>query len=630
MSLIRFDNVSKSYAGLPVLNEVNLRIEEGERVALIGRNGTGKTTLFRLVTGETEPDGGTVERMRRARVAYLAQIPEAPPDATVYSVALNSFADLLQMESELQRLEERMADGNPEAVAAYGEFQHAFVVRGGYEFRARLRQILCGVGFAPSEFEKPFLALSGGWRARLMLALALLREVDLLLLDEPENHLDMDAREWLEDHLLARSEAVVLISHDRRMVNTLAKRIFEVERGRLTCYTGNYDAWQKERSLRREQQQRAHNRQEAFIRKEQAWIDRFRYKNTKARQAQNRLRRLEKLDLVDAPESDMAQVAFALGDAARTGETVLDAQGLSMAYSETPLYKDFSLSLQRGERIGVIGPNGAGKTTLLRHLAGRLSGGSGEVQFGCNVKFSFYDQHQEQLNPTTDILSEMQAGRPDWSAQQCRSYLGRFLFTGDDVFKTAAVLSGGERSRIALAKLIASEANLLFLDEPTNHLDIASREALENSLDDYQGAVIVVSHDRALIDRLAERLIVVQDGQAKLFLGNFSDYRRSQQENREAQEAASRNNEAQEQRKPTQERREQKKAQEREARREQRRVQQLEEDIAALEADIADMEGRFASLDPTDYAAGRELKDAYDAAQEQLTALYAQWEQAAQ
>lgn len=624
MSLVRLENVSKGFSGEPLLDKVNLRIEEGEHIALIGRNGTGKTTLFRLITGETEPDGGVVERMRRARIVYLSQIPDAPPDSTVLDIALSSFADLLKEEQALLDLEHQLTDDDMELLAEYGERQHTFSMRGGYEFRTRVRQILCGLGFQPDEFNLPFKALSGGWRARLMLSLALLRDADLLLLDEPENHLDMEAREWLEDHLRARPEAILLISHDRRMVNVLAQRVIEVERGEVFSFTGNYDGWLKEKNLRREQQQRAFARQDAFIQKEKAWIERFRYKNTKARQAQNRLKRLEKMEILEAPAPEMDTASFLLGDVERSGDIVLNAQDLAMGYEGNPLYRGLSFSLHRGERLGIIGPNGSGKTTLLRQLAGRLPGLAGSVWMGANVSMAFYDQHQEQLNPNSDLLGEMQAFRPDWSAQLCRGYLARFLFQGDDVFKPTSVLSGGERSRLALAKLIASNANLLLLDEPTNHLDMASREALEAGLADYDGALIVISHDRTLIDKIAKRLIIVQNDNARFFYGNFSDWRRKQAEE-SSEKTLSADEETLQKRRKTMESREQKKAQEREARREQRLIEELENQIASCEADIDLLNNRFAALDPADFQQAQELKGHYDAAHERLNRLYEEW-----
>lgn len=625
MSLVRLENVNKNFAGEAVLRDVNMRVEEGARIALIGRNGTGKTTLFRLITGDTAPDGGVVERMRRARIVYLAQMPEAAPDATIHEIALTPFAELLKMERALRKLEGRLADGGQAALQAYGDYQQAFIREGGYEFRTRVNQILCGLGFSQEEFSLPFHALSGGWRARLMLSLALLREADLLLLDEPENHLDMDAREWLEEHLQARSEAMVLISHDRRMINTLANQILEVERGALTSYSGNYNAWLKEKALRREQQQKAMERQGAFIRKEQAWIDRFRYKNTKARQVQSRIKRLEKMEMIEAPPTDMNVAGFNLGDVERSGNIVVDARHLSMAYDNNVLYSDLSFSLHRGERLGVIGPNGSGKTTLLRQLAGYHDGLGGTVRMGHNVRCAFYEQHQEHLRSDRDLLEEMQAFRPDWTTQQCRSYLGRFLFSNDDVFKRIPLLSGGERSRLALAKLIASDANLLLLDEPTNHLDIESREALESSLAAFPGAMIVVSHDRTLIDRLVERLVVVQNGCAQLFLGNFSDYRRSHQ--RPQFELSK--NAGKETAPPSRaiRLREEKKAREREERRIQRQCEQIEADIAALEREMGDINEQFANLDPADYERGQQLKAAYDQTREKLDKLYDAWMQ---
>lgn len=624
MSLVRLENICKGFSSGPLLDRVSLRIEEGERIALIGRNGTGKTTLFRLITGETEADSGTVERMRRARIVYLSQVPDAPPDKTVYDIALEGFADLVEKEQLLRDLEHRLAAGDEELLTEYGEQQHAFSLLGGYEFRTRIRQILCGLGFHPDNFSLPFKALSGGWRARLLLSLALLREADLLLLDEPENHLDMEAREWLEDHLRSRPEAIVLISHDRRMVNVLAQRIVELERSVLTSFTGNYDGWLSEKILRREQQQRAFARQDAFIQKEKAWIDRFRYKNTKARQAQNRLKRLEKLEIVDAPPPEMDTAAFQLGEVGRSGDIVLNTQELAMGYNGSLLYEHLSFSLHRGERLGIIGPNGSGKTTLLRQLAGRQEGLAGTVWTGANVSMAFYDQHQEQLNPNADLLGEMQAFRPDWSTQACRNYLARFLFSGEDVFKPTGVLSGGERSRLALAKLMASDANLLLLDEPTNHLDMASREALEASLAEYEGTLILVSHDRTLIDKLAERLIIIQDGQARAFLGNFSDWRRHQREEQDAATPPA-DGDTPQKRSEAMETRAQQKVRERETRREQRRIEELESCIARCESEIAALNEQFAVLDPADFQRAQDLKKDYEEAHTRLENLYAQW-----
>ncbi|MDQ1257411.1 MAG: ATP-binding cassette, subfamily er 3, partial [Candidatus Hydrogenedentes bacterium] len=541
MSFVRFDKVSKSFAGQPVLEAVDFRVEEGEKVGLIGRNGTGKTTVLRLITGEMEPESGVIERMRKARTAHLAQMPQVDSAATVLDIVLAAFRDLAEMEVELSHLEERMAKDHDETVLKrYSALQDEFTVRGGYEFRNEVKRVLTGLGFGEADFERPITALSGGQTTRLMLALVLLQDADMLLLDEPENHLDIDAREWVEEYLKSCPKAVVIISHDRRMLNAVTERIIEVERGQLFNYTGNYDQYVGQKALVREQQQKTYERQQEFIRKEESWIDRFRYKNTKATQVQSRVKRLEKLDRVEAPPPEAAETRIRFGEVVRSGQVVVDAANLSMAYGPLKLYSGFNVQIERGERIGIIGPNGAGKTTLLRHFAGRLDGGKGEVRIGHKVALGFYEQRHENLNPVNDILGEIGASRPDMRPEQIRTFMGHFLFTGDDIFKPIGALSGGELSRVAIAKLILSNANVLLLDEPTNHLDIASREALESALTDYPGTLIMVSHDRALIDRFAERLIVVEHGRATVHLGNYTDYRwkQSQLAQQAAEEAA--------------------------------------------------------------------------------------------
>ncbi len=625
MSLIRLDNVSKSFAGAPVLAGISLRIEEGEHIGLIGRNGTGKSTIFRLITGKIEPDSGTIERMRRARFACLAQLPKVDDHATIEQIVLRSFTELIELEADLKRLEDRMAEGDESAIEAYSHKQEIFAHRGGYDFRTRVKQVLQGLGFPPAEFGLTFKALSGGQRTRIMLALVLLQEADLLLLDEPENHLDLEAREWLEAYLRNSRQALVIISHDRQMLNAAVDRIVEVERCELHAYKGDYDHYLAAKALHREQQQAAYERQQEFIRKEQVWIDRFRYKATKARQAQSRIKRLEKLERIEAPPAELDAAKFSLGEVVRSGECVLDAQDLGMAYGNLTLYRNVSFRVQRGERIGIVGPNGSGKTTLLRQLAGKLPGATGEVTPGHKVVMEFYEQNHEQMNPANDVLSEVQACRPAWRPEQIRSFLGRLLFTGDDVFKKVGSLSGGELSRVAMAKLILSDANLLLLDEPTNHLDIASREALEAALAEFPGAMVLVSHDRALIDRLADRLILIENGTATVYLGNYGDYRRKhaiadEKPQEKSQEEVLRIRRGQESR-------EAKKGREREDRRQQRKLEKLEADIEALEDLLADFDARFAAIDPADFQAAAALKTEYDGLQADLRTLYTAWEE---
>ncbi len=627
MSLIRLENVTKSFVGEPILESVSLRIEERERIGLIGRNGTGKSTLFRLMTGETEPDAGVIERMRRMRFACLAQLPKLAEDATIHDIVLDSFSGLVALEQELQYLEERMAGGDEAALAEYSEAQHDFSVRGGYEFRTRIRQVLHGLGFHPDEFTLPCSALSGGQRTRLMLALVLLQDADLLLLDEPENHLDMEAREWLEGYLRDCREAVVIISHDRRMLGAVVDRIIEVERGALFEYGGNYEFYLKQKALVREQQQKAFERQEEFIRKEEALIERFRYKNTKARMVQSRLKRLEKLERVEAPPPEADTAAFGLGGVARSGEIVLEARELSMACGPLRLYDGVSFTVRRGERVGIIGPNGAGKTTLLRQIFGRHRGTGGAVTLGHKVTLSFFEQNHDGVNRSADILGEILSVRPDFTPEQARRFLGRLLFTGEDAFKPVSTLSGGELARVAMAKMILSGANLLLLDEPTNHLDIASREALENALAAFQGSILLASHDRTLVDRLVDKLIIVQDGRATVHMGNYTHYRWKHQQGEVAEEEKS-TEEVLKIRRVERER-EEKKTRAREERKGQKKLGKVEADIEAMEALLEGYAEKFAALDPADYAAAQALTDEYDGLKNDLRELYSEWEELA-
>jgi ATP-binding cassette subfamily F protein 3 len=649
MSIIRFDNVSKSFGGRPILESVSLRIEEGEKIGLIGRNGAGKSTIFRLIMSEIEPDGGVIERMRRAKTAQLAQMRsisgavDERNNPTIFDAVMESFREVVEMEARLDRMAEELDGADETLLKRYSDLQHEFAARGGYEFRTTAKRVLHGLGFSVEDFDLPLTALSGGQRTRLMLALVLLQDADLLLLDEPENHLDIEAQEWLESYLLASPKAIVFISHDRRMLDTVATRILDLDRGKLSNYTGNYDEYIHQKTILLEQQQKAFEQQREFIEKEERWIERFRYKNTKASQVQSRIKRLEKMERLEAPPPKGSSANFSFGEVVRSGQWVLEAHNLSMGFDGLSLYKNVSLQVTRGERVGVIGPNGSGKTTLLRHLAGKLegeAGASGQITTGHKVSVGFYEQHHEALldgvRSSNDIFSEIRTHRPDMTPEQVRSFMARFLFIGEDVFKPLATLSGGELSRVAIAKLILSDANLLLLDEPTNHLDIASRETIEAALTGFPGAVIIVSHDRQLIDRLVDRLVVVEKGETTVHLGNYSHYKWKRQVESEANEA------------PKAERREQGekstsdvlrirdkkqpkqksafREQEKEARKKRKQVEELEQNIESMEQMIQEMEQRFSSLDPSDYATANDLKNEYEGLKEDLRGMYAEWE----
>lgn len=627
MSLVRLENIVKSFHGQPVLDGVDLRIEEGEKIGLIGRNGSGKSTLFRIITGEITPDGGLVERMRRARLASLAQLPTVPAEQTIHDTVFGHFSVIADLEKKLTDLEHRIAAGDEAALEPYGKAQDEFALAGGYEFRSKVNRVLGGLGFSENEFEMSFGALSGGQRTRLMLALVLLEDADLLMLDEPENHLDLTAREWLEDFLKDWHKTLVIISHDRRVLNEVTTRTIEVERGVTRSFPGNYTAYQREKVRLIEDQEEQFRKQQEQIRREEAWIDRFRYKATKAKQVQSRIKRLEKLERVDAPLQEMSSAVFKLGEVVRSGQVVLRGENLSMRYGDLQLYSGLKIEVQRGQRIGIIGPNGSGKSTLLKQLAGELEGGTGTVSYGHNCKVAMYDQHHMTLNAERDVLSELEAAYPQHGRQNLRSFLGRFLFTGDDVFKSISKLSGGERSRVALAKLVLSEANVLLLDEPTNHLDVVSREALETALEGFPGSIVMISHDRMLIDRLVDSLIIVGNGTAEFFLGNYSHYKWKHEgrgiaaEQIEARDALKirRDAQAEPQKKG--------KNDERERRKRAKRLEEVESAIAELEEILDGFDAKFAALDPSNPAPWAALAEEKQGFQADLEELYAEWEE---
>jgi ATP-binding cassette subfamily F protein 3 len=622
MSYIRFENISKSYQGASVLEEIDFRVEMGDKIGLIGRNGTGKSTIFRIMTGEVAPEGGNIEKMKKVRIAILAQLPDVTAEKTLHDIVLEHFQEFLDQEAQLEELENRLANGDELVIHDYGTLQEKFSMSGGYEFRSRIKRVLCGLGFLESEFTLPFKALSGGQRTRLMLALVLLADADLLLLDEPENHLDLQAREWLETYLREWKKALVIISHDRQMLNAVTTRIVEIERGQLRTFKGNFDAYIHEKKRLVEAQTKAYEKQQDFIDKEEKRINKFRAKANKAKQAQSWIKKLDKIERLDAPMAERSSASFNLGEVVRSGQLVLDAQGISMGYGNLPLYSNVSFQVARGERVGIIGPNGAGKTTLLKQLAGRLGAGTGDISFGPKVTLGYYDQQHEDHTATHDILTEFEKLYADRSREDLRSFLGRFLFTGQDVFKAMNTLSGGERSRLAIAKLILSNANLLLLDEPTNHLDVLSREALEDALKQFPGTIIMVSHDRHLIDGIVDKLIIVSNGSASVHLGNYTDYKAGSK----GPAIDDGDEDALRIRRRGKTRIAPSRDSQKERGRQKRKLENLEEKISNVEELIDAFDTRFQEVDPSDYAALADLSTEKEGLEHDLKELYQEWE----
>jgi ATP-binding cassette subfamily F protein 3 len=526
--LFRLSDVHKSYGSQDVLRGASLQINPGEHVGLVGRNGAGKTTVFRLISDEETPDSGDVVRARGLRLGLLAQHVHFEPGATVHESALAAFGHLQQIEHEMHELEHRMAEASDELEAVlerYSELQHEFEREGGFEYTAKAEAILQGLGFERESWNLETEKLSGGQQNRLGLARLLLAEPDVLLLDEPTNHLDVNSVEWLEEFLSTYNSAYVIISHDRYFLDRACRRIVELELGRAASYTGNYSAYLVEREVRREAQQRAYDNQQHLISKTEEFIRRN-LAGQKTKQAKSRRKMLEKLERVESVRPDQSSGDFRLQAIDRAGTQVLTVKDAAVGYPGKVLASDITFTLRRGECLGIIGPNGSGKTTFIKTVLGKLQPLAGDISWGTKVQVGYYAQQLDDLDDRNEIIMELRrVALSTATAGELRSFLAKFLFTGDDVYKHVRDLSGGEKGRLALAKLIYSRVNVLVLDEPTNHLDIPSREALEEALDAYQGTIITISHDRYFLDRVATQILALDGaGRAEHYDGDYTEY----------------------------------------------------------------------------------------------------------
>ena len=521
MSLLSLQNVHFSAGAEDILRGIGGEINAGDRIGLVGRNGAGKTTLLHILTGELQPTAGARHLARGTTMALVEQVQPAESNRnSVYVEALDAVADLVRLEEALERAGDELSAGTPGASEEYARLHDEFEAKDGYSYRTRVSQVLTGLGFLERDWSEPVLQLSGGQRTRLALARALLARPDLLLLDEPTNHIDLEAMSWLDSFLARWPGSLVVTSHDRYFLDRVANRVWLLEQGTVRTYRGNYAAFEEQRRLELDLLRRQAEAQAETIAREEAFIRRYRA-GQRAREAKGRQKRLDRLERIEAPR-DLRAASFNLR-AARSGDIVLVTDELGAGYDGNQLVRIGSLEVERGDRIAVIGPNGAGKTTLLRTLAGELQPVSGRQRLGANVSVGHYWQEAENLDPGRTVLEEIRRGR-FLEPQQARGVLGRFLFSGTDVDKPVSALSGGERSRLALAKLVIEDANLLLLDEPTNHLDIPSREALEQALDTYTGSFILVSHDRQLIAGVANRIWSIEDGKLVDFDGGYEDF----------------------------------------------------------------------------------------------------------
>ena len=663
MSLITANNLSKSFGPVDLFSGVTFSIPKGSRLALVGPNGCGKTTLLRILVGLDEPSGGKVSRAKSVHIGYLPQEAEFEMEGTVWDACFAVFTDLIARQGELEKLETEMSSpaSREQALIRYGPLQHEFERRGGYTFPTRIKQVLTGLGFATEDFHMPLDHLSGGQRTRAFLARLLLSEPDLLLLDEPTNHLDISAVEWLEGYLSQWEGAVVMVSHDRYFLDQVANGILEMAFGVTEHYSGNYSAYLRTREERWEHRRETFEAEKEKLLKDVEYIKKN-ISGQNVNQAKGKLRRLSRIvqaieqvgmeavvnkkwietseDVsigtspfgpeeaerrvrsLRAPVRTLPRLHLNLRSAARSGELVLRTKDLRVGYPGRLLFTAPDIVLRRSDCAALIGPNGAGKTTFLKTTLGQLEPLEGEVKLGASLKIGYFAQAHEGLNPENTLVQEIDSIMPQWLPGQIREYLGKYLFSGDDAFKKVSVLSGGERGRLALAKLALQDTNLLLLDEPTNHLDIPSQEVLEAVLDDYSGTILLVTHDRYLIDALGTQIWEIEpdESQLTIFVGTYSQRR----EERERL-AALRNTETAQIVTQRAARRSVDPAA-KEERRRIARLQELENKIAILETQMAEL-GRKLENPPKDTVIVRKWGNQYAALQTEMDVWLAEWEQ---
>lgn len=630
MALITASKLTKYFGAQTVFEDVSVQIDEGKHIALVGVNGAGKTTLLRILAGMEQPDAGAVSRLRNLRIGVLEQEALAGSTGKLYEEMLPAFAGLFAIQDELRAAETKLAaagDDMDSVLQEYASVSQRFEEAGGYTWETEVARVLAGLGFGKQDWDKPLNIMSGGQRTRAALARLLLSHPDLLLLDEPTNHLDLAATEWLEDCLIHWQGAMVVVSHDRRFMDRVAQEVWDMAFGRLESYPGNYTDYTRLRAERMERRQAEFEAQQGKIAATEEFVRRY-MAGQRTKEAQGRAKRLARLKRLERPQ-EAAAIHLRLTTNYRGGDRVLEANDLVIGYKQ-PLVSCGHVLIQRGERVALIGPNGCGKSTFLKTVLGEVWPLAGEVHLGANIHPAYYSQTHEGLNMQATVLDEMLAFEP--IVERARGYLGRFLFSGDDVFKQISQLSGGERSRVALAKLTMENANLLLLDEPTNHLDILSQEVVEDVLTHFNGTILVVSHDRYLIDALATHVWAVENGRIVLYEGNYTDYQ--EQKALRAQRAAD-VCKAEERHRGAREKKEQASAGT--APRTTRQEQERQARLATLEDKIAELEQKLATLNEEMSNAGQqdngqrvwELSRDYQSTEEDLARAFAEWEQAA-
>jgi len=525
--MIRLENLSKSFPDGDLFNNVNISIKHGMRIGLVGPNGSGKTTLLRIMLGKESPDSGNVQVDKSTTIGYLAQDIVAGTGRSILEEVLVAYPEVRELEGQILVLSEAISKdhGNMNLVNKLGDVQHRFEALGGWNLEDKAKKILSGLGFDDEKFTEPMDVFSGGWRMRVALASILLQEPDVLFLDEPTNHLDLEATIWLESFLSKWKGGMVMISHDRAFLDRSINNILEIDLKKITLYHGNYTKYTEEKSLRLEQHKNAYRNQQKQIKDTERFIERFRSKNTKATQVQSRVKMLDKLEKIEAPTEQNHAMNLRLPQPNRSPLNVASCRNVTKHYENIEVFNNLDMVVERGQKIGLVGHNGAGKSTLLKMLAGVEAVTSGAVRIGSSVDSAYYAQHQlEILNPNETVFESIQKVSQGWSETEMRTYLGSFMFSGDEIEKYVKVLSGGEKARVALARMLVAPSHILLLDEPTNHLDMITRNVVERALIQFSGSIVCISHDRHFLNKVTNLTCEVGGGGIRLFEGNYEYY----------------------------------------------------------------------------------------------------------
>ena len=645
--MLQINGVTKGFAGRVLFEDVTWNVSDGDRVGLAGPNGSGKTTLLRMLTRAESPDAGKLSMPRGTTVGYLPQDGLTHSGKSLREETLQAFEKVLAIGEELKTLEEKMSASEPESaehqkvLERYGECRDEWDRRGGFTIESQVEEVLLGLGFKQTDFESPTENFSGGWQMRIALAKLLLTQPNLLLLDEPTNHLDLEARNWLEDFLANYPHAIILVSHDRYFLDRVVTRIAEIDRRKLVDYTGNYSTYLETRAKALVELRAKASRQQEEIDRTRRFIEKFRYKATKAKQVQSRVKMLEKMEKIEVPP-ERKLLRLRLPEVERSGRVVLELGKVHKSYGDNHVFNGCDLLIERGERMALVGPNGVGKSTLMRLLSGAEAPDDGELKCGHNVKTGYFSQERYDLDEERTVLENMTDGAPIEMIPRLRNLLGAFLFHGDDVDKKVKVLSGGEKSRLALARLLLRPANVLLLDEPTNHLDLDSKAILLDALKEYKGTLVFVSHDRYFLDELSTKVTEIADGEVHVHWGGYPDFMRSKEvvpDKRDREADVATGDVEVTTPKPSKPKRASdpkpqakgKKFSKNQAREIQERLEEIELAISETEIGVDSLEGRMAVPGFYDDAeAANQVVKTHEELKAKLKSLYKEWEELAQ